>query len=146
MKRTISLFLVLLFVAIAFASCAQTITKVNVKIVVDQGDNGTYDEILFDGEVELSGKEPSIDTIINQLTNEEEITTEFSQDDDGNTAVVSINGKENKDEGTSPMTIYQWFALKNNSEVKGLWSDNIVEDGDNIVIKYSIWEFDDSEA
>ena len=145
MKKTLGLLLVVLFALSFFAGCSAEKTVVTVLIVVDEGDDVKYEETLFEGSVEIKGKNPSVDTIINQLGSEGKITPEYSSDEEGHTTVVAINDLENKDEGTSPIRIHLWMAkINNGKEITGLWSEAMISNGDTIVIKYSIWDFDPS--
>ncbi|PKM63409.1 MAG: hypothetical protein CVU97_00270 [Firmicutes bacterium HGW-Firmicutes-21] len=128
MKKSISLLLVVLFAFAALAGCSAEKATVSVKVVIDRGYDGIFDETLYEGDVEISGKNISVDAIINQLSTDGKITTEYTENANGDTVIKAINGNENKNEGVDPVVFYEWISAKNNSEVKGLWSDTLVAD------------------
>jgi hypothetical protein len=135
MKKLLCLLLVAFSASMLFASCSAKKSNIKVKIVVDEGADGKYEETLFDESVAVPGTDPSVDSIINQLEKDQKITVEYQQDGSGE--LKSLNGKENKDEGTK---IYQWMAKANGNDVKSLWKETKVKDGDSVTFIYGIWE------
>ncbi len=146
MKKVVGFLAIMLLVSLALISCSESSTTANIKIVIDKGENGKYAEVLFDKDVTVSGNNPNIFTFLNKLEVDEEITVKFEQDNNGDSVVNAINDLENKTEGTAPMTIYQWFALINDTDVEGPWAKQVVSDGDTVIIKYTIWTFDDTKG
>jgi hypothetical protein len=135
MKKLLCLLLAVFSASMMFVSCSSKKSNIKVKIVVDEGADSKYEETLFDESVAVTGSDPSLDAIISQLDNDKKITVEYNQD--GNGEIKSLNGKENKEEGTK---IYQWMAKANGSDVKGLWKETKVKDGDSVTLIYGIWE------
>lgn len=137
MKRLLCIVLAAFAAAMIFTSCAAKKTTVNVKIVVDQGFDGRYDETLFEESIEVQGDDANVNSVINALDNKQKVAIEYEKDEDGNNVVKAISGKENKEENN---TIYQWVAKVNDEEVRGEWKDFKVKDGDTVIFIYAIWE------
>lgn len=141
MKKIFSLFLI--FVSMAFVGCASAKTNVTIKIVVDEGDDGKFEQIIIDQKLELEGKGPSIDTIINQLKDNKTITPKYSENENGTTELIAINEfevkEEQKDAENNVYTTYCWFAsINNGDDVLGLWSNAKLKEGDTIIVRYAI--------
>lgn len=136
MKKMFCLLLVLFIAVTAFAGCAAKKTSVNVKFVVDNGYDGTIDETIYEGTVEIEGKDPSVATILDQL-NGNQITVVYNED----LTVKSIENKENKTEDENGKTkISQWYvSVGEDKDIEGLWSEKIVANGDTVVFKYAVW-------
>jgi len=142
MKKVISLFLILtLFATTAvFAGCAGKKTSVNVKIVIDQGADGEYEEIIYDSAYEIAGVDPSIETILTKLDEAGTIKVEYTEEEDGSISLYSINDNKVETEATKPVIIHQWNASINGTDVNGSWSKAIVKEGDTVLIRYDVWE------
>lgn len=141
MKKLISLFLVLIFAVAAFAGCAGAKTTISVKFVLYNGYDGDTQETIYEGTVELAGKEPSIYTVLDKLNQDKAITVEYKNEEDETLSLAAINEYKNEvDNTTSPQTIHQWSANVNNVEIEGLWADTIVKDGDSILFIHRVWQ------
>jgi molybdopterin converting factor small subunit len=137
MKRALCIILAVVAATMMFTSCSSKKSNINVKIVVDEGFDGRYEETLFEETIEVQGDEPNIDSVITALDNSKKVPVEFSQDEDGNNKLKSFNGKENKEEGNK---IYEWIVKANNADVKGVWKETKLKDGDSVTFIYCIWE------
>lgn len=141
MKRLLCIILAAFAAATVFTSCAAKKTNVNVKIVIDQGYDGSYDETLFEESIEVQGKNPSVESVITALDNSQKVAIEYEQDEDGNSVIKSISGKENKEEDKEGKSIYyEWVAKVNDEDVRGKWKDFTIKDGDTVIFIYAIWE------
>ncbi|HAN21513.1 MAG: hypothetical protein A2Y15_00700 [Clostridiales bacterium GWF2_36_10] len=143
MKKTLCLLLIFIFTFITFAGCSEKTTDITIKIVVDEGDDGIYEQIILDEELKITSDEPSIDDVIKHLSDNKKITVEYSTDEEGNAGLAVINNYEIKDElkdiEDDIYTFYYWSASINGGEdVVGLWSEAKVQDDDVIIIKYVI--------
>jgi molybdopterin converting factor small subunit len=137
MKKLLCIVLTAFAVAMLFTSCAAKKSNINVKIVVDQGFDGKYEETLFEETIEVQGTEPNIENIISALDNSKKVAVEQEQDEDGNMKLKSLAGKEEKEEGNM---FYAWIVKVNGEDVKGLWKETKLKDGDTITFIYNIWE------
>lgn len=137
MKRLLCIVLTAFAAAMLFTSCAAKKSNINVKIVVDQNFDGKYDETLFEEAIEVQGTEPNIETVIFELDNSKNVAVVQEQDDEGNMELKSLNGKENKIEGN---LYYEWVVKVNGEDVRGVWKDYKLKDGDSVVFIYAIWE------
>lgn len=137
MKRLLCLVLTAFAAAMLFTSCSAKKSNINVKIVVDQGFDGKYEETLFEEVIEVQGTEPNIDAVLSALDNSKKVAVEQEQDDEGNLKLKSLSGKEIKEEGK---TIYEWIVKVNGQDVRGEWKEAKLKDGDSIVFIYGIWE------
>lgn len=137
MKKFLSLLIVSVFAVLAFGGCATQKTTVNVKIVVDNEDDGKYEKVIIDQPVEVTGKNPNVDSILNTLKDQGVISIEFKTTDTGATEVAKIEDYEVKDEDTDTASyIYRWYVRVNKDDVNGLWADKTISEGDEVIFRY----------
>lgn len=134
-----SLIFVGLLTAVFLAGCAAQKTSVDIMFVVDHANDNIFEKKIFNETVEISGRDPSIQTIIEQLNSEGKITVEY----DDASQIKSINSYENITETKNSVSIYQWVArINDNDDIKGLWSEALIKEGDTVTFKYTIIDYE----